>query len=529
MKRLAQLVSLTMLLASWAGTVHAEPLVCPKSPSSTKGSDFHGRNLTHVNFAHQDLTNANFEGATLSATAFIKSTLVGANFRNAVFSADPGDEGAPNDFTLADLSQACFIGARFQAPTYFTFAKTSCTDFSQTDLTNGNAIFGALSADASCRPAFRASSMSCELLDEWRNLDLSGANLRSCTDQLSGRDFHGAKMPGVDFSEAVLDKVVFSGADLSSASFLHASVKHADFGSALLYGARFGHANLEEANLRDAFLTSDPAAGAHVPADFSGAHLKNANLAGAHLGGVGFDGASFYGSFNGVSPSFPCETDVSKCPGKATGFTCGCATASGATLIGTHFVGAYLYGVDFRGQTTLLDGVSFSDAVLVGSDFTGASFSKNAGAGGVPTTFASAHLQGVDLGGTNLTDTSLLGAFVDFGAPENMQIGNVLFVALGPQYTAFNGWPTPSQPICVQAAYGSFSKLPIDVPSMTCPDGSRGVAGCGPLASDGSNKKWRAASPIDHAPAPGWYQFAATFTPANPSGLCNGDNASQDW
>src|SRR5262249_11796124 len=148
---------------------------------------------------------------------------------------------------------------------------------------------------------------------------------------------------------------------------------------------------------------------------------------GAQLEGVLFDHASFYGSFSDLAPTFPCQTDTTQCPAAKTGFTCSCATAVGATMVRTNFSSAYLYGVDFGGSTTIVNGVSFTGAVLVGANFTGATFRVDPTQDGAPPDFSSAYLQGVqfDPNGT-LTNTSLSGAFVDFGAASNTYTGNIM-------------------------------------------------------------------------------------------------------
>ncbi len=73
--------------------------------------------------------------------SFIRANLTGADFSGATF-VDTGNPGRSSDFSFARLDSACFIGAKFQAPTYFTYATLTSVDFSQTDLSNGNAIFG---------------------------------------------------------------------------------------------------------------------------------------------------------------------------------------------------------------------------------------------------------------------------------------------------------------------------------------------------------------------------------------------------
>ena len=60
---------------------------------------------------------------------FIKTNLSGADFSGATF-ADSGSPYLPTDFTLANLSNAKFVGAKFNGLTYLSYATLTCTDFS---------------------------------------------------------------------------------------------------------------------------------------------------------------------------------------------------------------------------------------------------------------------------------------------------------------------------------------------------------------------------------------------------------------
>jgi hypothetical protein len=127
----------------------------------------------------------------------------------------------------------------------------------------------------------------------------------------------------------------------------------------------------------------------------------------------------------------------------------------------------------------------------------------------------------------NLTNTSLWGAFVDFGAATNPKSGNIMQLVLGPAYTAFHGWEASNQPVCVQAAYKSFTVVPTTIPTMTCPDGNTYAAGCGPTQA--GNRQWASGTTIGQASPPGWYQFDATYTQADQSNACNGNTFNLDW
>jgi uncharacterized protein YjbI with pentapeptide repeats len=484
-------------------SVHAQP--CASSAAGAPGQDFSGQDLRWKNFAHQDLTSCNFAGATLTGTVFIHANLSGANFSNAVVS-DSQDVIRPTDFSFANLTGASFKGARFNGPTYFTYATLTRADFSATNL-RANAIFGpSLSFDrsASLRPAFRQTTMDCEFVDDWKDLDLSGATISAC--ELAGRNLNlsGAEMSSVDFSSMDLTGVRFHGANLSGAIFTSATLKSADLSESRLYGAKLNNANLEGADLGGALLTNNPPDDISQAADLTGAYMKNVNLANAQLSGAAFTSASFY-STNPVGPGTTCDT--------SSGFTKGCASARGATLNNTQFNGAYLFGVDFTNAT--MTGVSFSNAVLIGSNFSGASLSFDSHIGtGAKLDFA--YLQGTQLASATLNRTSLQAAFVDFS-----EEGNTFYLLLDEQHTKFPGYWGKSGPVCVSNTYFVATTVPTANTTLTCPDGfPAGTNGCGPTMTS----RWASHVDIANNDPRLSYQFDATYTKAMKTPICQVDD-----
>lgn len=494
--------------------------------------DFSGQTIDGANFSLQDLTGANFTNATIVGGNFVRATLKGARFDGATFKGVAGHPTHLTDFTQADLSNATFTNAKFESPTYFTYATLTCADFSNTVLNNGNAVFGdealiyAKPINAGdCRVKFRSATMSCEFIDDWRNFDLTGANVAACFAKLSGRNFSGAILDGVNLDNAILD-----GADLSNASLIQASLRGAslqclqlsqgnppqcvDASNAQLQGAHLDNANLTGASLLAAVLTNN---GNNVgSATLTQAHLKNVNLAGASLSGADFTFANFYGE-NPVDPG--------GCGFKGN-FTNACASAKGATMTGTKFIDAYLYGVDFSGKTTIL-GVDFQNAVLVAANFNGATIGVSP-VSGASTSFRASYMQGTNLDKAISTSTyDLSDAFFDF--PAN---GNRVFVNLGgATHNAFAcGTPSTCQPasgqnVCVNAPYGPTT-VPATSALITCPNRSSGP--CGVPGSTGSNPPWKSPLSIgdpavgNDPPPLGWYYEAATFTPpADPSVVCD--------
>ena len=242
------------------------------------------------------------------------------------------------------------------------------------------------------------------------------------------------------------------------------------------------------------------------------------NLANADLQGVSFQYASFYGSFGGGTPQFPCATTC-----RGPGFTCACATASGADLTRANFSNAYLYGVDFTGNT-IVGGTRFDAAILAGASFSGAKFQVD---GGATPGFGKALLQGTVFdAGANLAGAVFLDAFVDFGVAGSGG-GNDVYLQLSADYTRFRGWTGAANP-CVRPSYNRPSVVPSTV-SMTCPDGSFGV--CGDGGAPASAARWKSGIALRvNSPVPGWYALDATYDKAggNPAS-CGFPRIDPNW
>jgi uncharacterized protein YjbI with pentapeptide repeats len=470
--------------------------------------------------------------------------LTGAKFDGATFQGILGLPTSVPDFTLANLTNASFTNAKFEAPTYLTFANLACADFSGTDITNGNAVFGdeplRYNSPASCRTKFQGTTMNCDFIDDWKGFDLTRANVNACITRLAGRDFSGAVLSGVNLGGAVLDGALFGGADLTLAVLDYASLQCrnqqafpptecVDLSHALLQGAQLNQANLSGATLYKAFLSNKPAPNP-IPqaAKLKHAHLLNVNLAGAQLSGADFSWANFYGDNTG-----PCGTTGGK---DLSGFTKGCSTAAGAVLTGTHFANAYLFGLDFG--SAQIAGVDFDSAVLVGANFSGATIGIDSNTG-FGTKFTRAFLQGTNLDlATTLSGADLSNAFVTFRVSDNNSIDIGLDGANHNQFacsTPSTCGPAPGQGVCVNVFFPPTT-VPGNNPSITCPDGfPAGSSGCGDASSGGNlvNLRWNSHLSIDAASPPGWYKRDATYTPKAPdSAVCNKKGPSAevtDW
>jgi uncharacterized protein YjbI with pentapeptide repeats len=530
----AVLLAAIALQANWlpgsAVLAQTPPLACPASPSGAPGQNFSGKDVSGMNFHGQDLTNANFSGATLKGTVFIGANLTGANFSNTRILASDNEDARPTDFTNANLTAACFIGAQFQGRSYFTYAKLTCADFSQTDI-SVHAIFGPsplIFDHAACRPAFRASIMNCEFIDDWAHMDLSApgidrrTSVSACADRLAGRNFAGAQLASVSLAGARLDGANFAGADLSRAILDGASLQCVnplgndpqctDLSNARLQGASLNRANLSGAILYNAFLSNNENGNISEAAMLTNAHLKNVNLSFAQLSGVDFTSANFYGDNPGL-----CGTRLSN----HAGATRGCASAHQANMTDTRFNNAYLYGVDFSGAT--IKGASFTQAVLAGANFAGARI--DTGTNGNRTSLRAAHLQGTNLDlAALLSEADLTDAFVDF-----RRGGNLMYINLdGADHNRFacgSGCKPPTGNDACTFVRFSVTTLPATNPGIICPDGNlAGAGGCGAPDPGGTNPRWASRLAIAAANPPAWYGNPATYTraPPAPDTICKG-------
>ena len=495
---------------------------CPNLPSGTPGPDFSKRDLSGMNFSNRDLRMANFSGSTLKGTVFIGADLSGANFSGARVLPSDREDLRPTDFTGARLTNACFAAMSFKGRSYFTYADVSCADFSHNDLSGGLAIFGPgpliIDAANACKPAFRGTVMHCEFVEDWPRLDFGagagnpGADLSACGKQMAGLRFDGANLAGVNLSGANLDGISLANANLSGATLDQASLQCgaqqcANLENADLQGATFVAANLSGANLHGANLSG---VGGKPAANLSFAHLRNVNLSQAQLIGTNFSGANFYGTNSGSCPTTQ--------PGH-NGSTRACASAYGATITGTLFTNAYLYGVDF--SAAAITGANFNGAILVAADFSAASIGTSSNA--VRTTFYGAWLQGTNLDAAeSLSDAELSNAILDF-----RRGGNQLYMTLpGRTYNrhacGVSGCtPAKSADVCVWMNYRQTT-VPASNNSLDCPDGFKaGSDGCGRGQANGSNPRWNGGQPTNGPEA--WYVLAASYTPAAaPASICNG-------
>jgi uncharacterized protein YjbI with pentapeptide repeats len=557
---------------------------------SCEGCNLSGLDLTGVDGSGAFLLNANLSGATLDRTILHAArSLSGTIFSGATITCSDfsGTDGGLVDLTQTELSSADFNADISSCRSNFSNTKVDVSRIKPAalpllDLTQatillsstpplenlsgvlwprttlqggslqgvhfGNAVLqGATLSGVDLRAAVFAGANLTGATFTGARID--GSNLQDAgftgttfidvsgfqTAVVQGVNFSGATFGGTGFVQASLEQVILDGAifrpgsDFSEARFNDSSMQGVDLHGVQLYGANFTHTNLQNSNLTGALLSNNPDAGVEIPADFTGAHLKNVNLSSAQLQGTVFHFASIYGSFNinNGPPALSCETDTTKCRDTpVTGFTCSCATAVGASMTRTDFSNAFLYGVDFKDSGTVINGVDFSGAILVGASFHGAKFQVDPSQGGAQPRFGGAFLQGTDLGTASLDSTSFLNAYVDFEPG-----GNQLQIVLGPNYTSWNGWEAPEQPVCVQVDYSGFvTQVPVTTGNTECPDGLQHPGGCGSTPPrPNPNPNWKSPIAIDQASPPGFYSYNATYTEGNQDAGCNSNTANFDW
>ncbi len=405
--RFGAILALAGFLSGWSGTP-AHAYDCPPRPSSQPGPNYSVQTLDRPNFSHQDLTNANFKSAHLSGANFVGANLTGADFSFATI--DTPDPAIPSDFSFANLTSACFIGATIGNPTYFTYATLTCADFSQTNLNdNNNAIFGeslTIAKDPgndpnklSCRTAFRAATMNCEFIDDWRWLDLSSADIDhrtdigACLTLLKGKDFSEAKMANVNFSDPDPNKATdlgntkWNSADLTGATFTGSKLDGADFTGATLTAAVLDYIQAKGTIFTGAHLMADQVNGK------VGAHLDF-----AYLEDVRFDGADLsYAYFAYATLTGPN------------------VTLSKATLTGSDWQNANLSGIDLTGLTAYganLTGANLANTTLKNTALSYNTFNATGTSTLAPAELVHAYFCGATLDATVLTCADLTNAYI---------------------------------------------------------------------------------------------------------------------
>jgi uncharacterized protein YjbI with pentapeptide repeats len=473
--------------------------------------------LNGVNLSGQKLSGANLNGAQLNGAVLTNTSLNGASLAGANLT---GSTISCTDFSgtaqqSVDLSSTTLASLKFVSQSgcraNFSYTTVPATAFPpsqipQVNLT-GAVLLGLkdypLSSQAQPLNISGAQLTGASL--EYATLDYSTgwSNAAVTGIQILGGSFQFADMQSVDMSNAVLNGANLSNAKLNDALLQKINLATVpQYGASKLYGTILIGANLDGATLQGASLTNT---GNGPATTLEGAFLRNVNLSSAQLSGVDFTNASFYG----IQPA-----GNSKCAIQAKTYTANCASASGATMNNTLFSNAYLFGVDFSGSNTTIQGVQFANSVLVGANFSQANISVdplvkvNSGFGG-------AFLQGTNLGPpTTLNGVTLYQAFVDF-RPQ----GNSINLMLDGKHTQFRGyWGTAGVFVCAEMNYTTPTQVPTINSTITCPNGS--TTSCGSADPSGANVAWNGGVDLSSYAS---YQFNSTYTAAKKVPVCKAD------
>jgi len=391
--------ALVVLFAVCVATTAAAqtPYSCPTQDCNLANKDFTtgGYHLVGANLSNAILTGANFTGLDLT-----DATLSGANLTSAKFNRATLKN---TDLSATTLTKADFTGATLTKAN-FQFAKFDCTTFAESNISE--AIFGPTLnlSTTSCRTSFAFTTMNCEFIGQWKELDLTSANISNCT-RLSGADFTNAVMPGVVFSSdpknpANLSGTTWRGANLAGANFTSANLTNADFSGpsdgtgAVLTNANLSYACAEKAKFDYASLAYDPRKKPPQPGarlafaclvrasftyadlrltDFSQANVTGGNFAHAKLSGASFAGADAGGiDLTGattlgvdMSNAYLANVNLKDMDFGPEQYETG---GGAVTVTASSFVGALLCGA-------IVDHTNFNCANMTGANMTGASLS----------------------------------------------------------------------------------------------------------------------------------------------------------
>mmetsp|Transcript_7126 Transcript_7126/g.11662 ORF Transcript_7126/g.11662 Transcript_7126/m.11662 type:complete len:687 (-) Transcript_7126:13-2073(-) len=409
-------------LAIAAVGAHAESAATPvTSQAETQGASYACTNVTNSGFDYRgtgtagnsykgaSLVNANFSGTDLTGTDFTDADLTGADLSGATLGT--GGDALATTFAGAILKNTCLDGIIINGTPAdpgadFQFAQFDCAAITSTDITN--AIFGLtqdfVAPTETCRNSFNDTVMTCEFLANWKDLDLSFADVTVCKDQmagldlsgtvmqsvqlqfydLTGTDFSGASLRGINLYAATLTSTDFSGALMQYAALSSVSAEQANFSTnAQLSGATLSYGNFQAANFQNAFFqqTEDVGDLPMIPgAVLSFGNFHEADFTDAAMVGINLSGASLYDH----------------------------TIMASASIENTNMSNAELSALDLKSAG--LAGITFDYSNMINADLTGA----NLAATGTyrAASLAKANLQGVRMAETQLGGVNMANAAV---------------------------------------------------------------------------------------------------------------------
>jgi uncharacterized protein YjbI with pentapeptide repeats len=458
-----------------------------------------------------DLSNEDFSGFDFTGAVFTNADLGGT------------------DFTSAKLAGADFSsnGTRLEQ-TNFSGTTLTCASFVNTDVSVASSFAGSVFAqDLSCYLDLEGATIDFANFEaaDWRFFNLTGSAMLNVPDTLSSLsaplDLSGIILNGVQWlAGKTLDHVNLgcyarqtdqqticpqpSGesvcATLQGTVLSEASLRHACLSEASMEGAFLSFSNLDGADMSGVQLQA--LTGGKV-ATLEGAFMRNVNLSGANLTGVTASNVNFY---------------------TASG---GSADATDVIAPGANFSGAYLAFADFSGAQSNLQSTIWTNAMLLGTDFSQVDLSTNTSGGvnsGTNTTFDGAYLQGALFETAILDDVNFINTSWDaFGE------GGSLNLLVPAQNLLFRGyWKDIGLPECPpELTWNSGTPPPMDVTnaSNTCPNGLPGPCDAAwdhPIA-DISLAYFQSAVPPGYpqdSNASAENQCSSSFSDPNPFDLC---------
>jgi len=284
-----------------------------------------GINLDFADLSNSDLRWSSFGWSRLDGALFTNSDLRHSNFTSA-------------KVQNADFSGALISGADFSGSTFNGVQLYSTRSYQEKDL---------------------------------RGIGLNGKNL-------SGGDFSGQNLSGSSFFEANVSNTSFAEADLSGAGFQHAVLGTANFTNSRVNNANFFGTQLSRDQLFSTQSWQDKnLSGLTLPEYFnlSYTNLSSFNLTGMDFSVINIANADITGSIiNGSSFSMRTNYPVSKQQLFSTQ-SWQQKDLSGVRITGGDFAGIDFSGFDLTNAGLLrmyLAGADFTDAVITGCDFSGA-------------------------------------------------------------------------------------------------------------------------------------------------------------
>ncbi len=347
-------------------------------------TDFHGLELSNVDFSHAMLAGSSFVDCELNDSSFDSANLEGATFERVTAHG--------SDFRFANLTRASFVSSCFRG-----------ADMSSSGARYTNVVETELPASlADCDLRYATLRKCSGIGTVLSRSNLTSASIWDC--ELDGSDLSGITGTNLSVQRTTLTRSILVGADMLGARF-----GNCDLSRSSLEGARLDQASLADCRLSDARLDSISLSKAHlVRIDLSHLSLRNSIFDRATLDDVDLlfadlssslftplvtkarlKGASLQGAIVNVgNPSAGCNLrwanlDEATLRGDFGAFDFTGASLRRASLEGgyfsAHFLNADLTDATFSGANcteALFDGAILYNTNFVRSNVSGINFRR---------------------------------------------------------------------------------------------------------------------------------------------------------